>query len=174
MTGTVGIAGFAERYKEGTGTVFAGMAGIVVGLIALFTFSGTWVSLKPLLGFGANIPYTLLEASEYASALSSVTAYFDSDATTTFRAISMVTTISHWVLLLGGILIIATSILLFIYPKAEGPVLAICAVVTIAFAIIGLVFTAAPILMGDYLGFTPLPIVVLIVAGIPAVVYRVL
>lgn len=174
MTGTVGIAGFAERYKKGRSTLFAGVAGIVVGLIALLTFSGAWVSLKPLLGFGANISYTLLETSEYAGVLGSVTAYFDSDMTTTFRAISIVATISHWVLLLGGILMIAASILLFVYPKAEGLALGTCAVVSTAFAIIGLAFTVAPILVGDYLSFTPLPIVMLICAGIPAVIYRVL
>jgi uncharacterized membrane protein len=115
-----------------------------------------------------------LEVSEFADALGSVTAYFDSEATKTLQAVSLVATLSYWVLLLGSILMIAIAVLLFVTPKAEAPALAICSIVTTAFAVIGLVFTAAPLLMGDYLSFTPLPIVMLIFAGIPAVIYRVL
>jgi hypothetical protein len=161
--------GFLDRYDDGGMTVFVCVSGIIASITAFFTFSKNWVSVST--PFGQDMESTLLEVSGLSKTLSGVTQYFDPQAASTLNAISLVSTASYWALLLGAIALILVSLIILIAPKAE-IVVFIPAVVITAFAIIGLVFTALPVLAGQYMHFTPVPLAMLIISGIPAAVFR--
>jgi hypothetical protein len=161
-------SGFLDRYDDGGMTIFACISAIVTAAIALFTFTKDWVSFQSDFFSGK---LTLLETSEASKELAGVAQYYSSDVASTYSAISLASTASYWILLIGAIVAIIVSLLILVAPKAE-VVIFILYIVIIAFAVIGLVFTAAPILLSQYLGFMPIPLVMLIVAGIPAVVLK--
>jgi len=165
--GSAGAEGFLDRYEDGGMTLFVCLAGIVTAVVALLTFSQNWVSVNLLLYHGQ---LTLPQVSHLSSIIGGVTRYFDSGTASMYGLISIAADVSYWILLIGGILALAVSAAILIWPKAE-IVIFIPAYTTIAFAIIGAVFTIVPLLTNG-LGFMPIPLVMLIVAGIPAAVIR--
>jgi len=145
------------------------IAGIVLSILALCTFSGKWVTLK--LGIFGTYKLSLPEFSKEASSLASLTQYFDSNATAGLKFMSTAATLSYWVLLLGALVAIVVSVTILLNPKFE-KLSFITYVLIIAFAVIGLVFTAPMVFESGYFGVTALPIVMLICAGLPAVVLK--
>jgi hypothetical protein len=159
--------GFLERYDDGM-TVFVCISGVITALLAFFTFTGKWVSLEsPFF----NLQLSLLEVSEASKSIAGITQYFDSDTTSTLGLISLASTVSFWILLLGAIASLVISVLILISPKIEFLVFIPAFIIT-AFAVIGIVFTAAPIFASQDLGFMPIPISMLIIAGVPAGVIK--
>ena len=162
---------YTERYDDGPLVIFTCIAGIITSLLAFFTLSGTWVSLKLYSSY--SVSYPLRGFSALAKDLSSVMQYFDSSATTGLNIMSLAASISYWILLLGAIVSLAISLIILATPKAQ-PLVFIPYIIIIAFAVIGLVFTAPMLLMSQYIGVCAIPIVMLVIAGIPAVVLRLL
>jgi hypothetical protein len=161
---------FLDRYDDGRMTLFICVAGIITSIIAFCTFSKIWVVFhNPFFG---EARLTLLGFSSTTKELASVTQYFSADATGTYTILSLIATASHWLLLFGAIASIIASLAALISPKAEVPGNIVNYICVTAFAVIGLVFTAVPIVWSQYFSFTPIPLIMLIFAGIPAVVMR--
>ena len=164
-----GSTGYMDKYEDGGVTVMTCITGIVLSILALCTFSGKWVTLK--LGIFGTYKLSLLEFSKEASSLASIAQYFDSDATTGLKFMSTAATLSYWVLLLGALVAIVVSVMILLNPKFE-KLSFITYVLIIAFAITGLVFTAPMVFESAYFGVTALPIVMLVCAGLPAVILK--
>jgi len=163
--------GFLERYEDGGVTMFVCIAGIVTAIVALLTFSQQWVSIEM---FSVNQKLTLLDvaglSSQYSGATQMYDAFTGAGLTSTLGLISLAASVSYWILLIGGIVSIIVSVIILIWPKSELLVF-IPAYITIAFAIIGAVFTFIP-LFTNGLGFMPIPLLMLIVAGIPGAINK--
>jgi len=165
-----GSPGFMDRYEDGAMVVFTCIAGILTALLALFTFSKEWVTVKiPI--FQSTYSFTLQDFSDVSKSLSGIMQYFDSGAASGLNIMATAASLSYWVLLLGAILSLVVSLVILASPKSE-KLIAIPYIVIVAFAIIGLIFTAPMIFMSEYIAVSGLPITMLIVSGIPAVVLR--
>ena len=164
-----GTTGYMDRYEDGGVTVLTCITGIVLSILALCTYSGKWVTLK--LGFFGFYKLSLSEFSKEAKSLASVTQYFSSDVTIGLKFMSTAATLAYWVLLLGALVAIVVSIMILLNPKLEKLSL-ITYLLIIAFAVTGLVFTVPMVFMSDYFGVAALPIVMLICAGLPAMILK--
>jgi hypothetical protein len=162
--------GYLDRYDDGGVSVFACVSGIITAILALIFVAGKWVSLQvDAIGFSQKL--SLLEVSDVTKSIANVTQYFDADSTSILHVISLASTVAYWILLIGAIVSIIVSVLILIFPNAE-VVLFIPFVIIIAFAVIGLAFTAVPIIFSQYFGILPIPIIMTIVAGIPAIILK--
>jgi hypothetical protein len=157
-----------NRYEAGAFTVFGVVSGIVTSLFALFTLKRTWVSID--LDFLGSSEMNLLEFSKMTKDISAFTQYFSKDTTNVLGIASFVATASYWILLIGAIVSIIISIIVLISPKAEMIIL-LTYIIICAFAIIGVLFTVFPIIY-DPVSFTPIPIVMAVIAGIPALIFK--
>jgi len=159
-----------NRYEDSLVTFLTCIAGIVTSLLAFFTFRGTWVVFNIGL-FGGAQKYSLLEFSNAMNQYSGITQYFDAGTTSGLGIMATVATVSYWILIIGAVVSLLVSILILVNPKVE-IVVFVPYFIIIAFAVIGLVFTGAMVLLSGYFSATPIPIVMLIIAGIPAVILR--
>lgn len=164
--------GFSDRFEEGKATVFACISGLIVGLFAVLSVNGKWISLSLM---GLRHPMTLHEFTAALNEIGSITRYFSSSTTSNLNLFAIVATLSYWILLIGGIILIITAVAVLAKPKGAIEMFGngILAIITTACAIIGLVFTVFPLISsGDTLGVQPLAVAMLIIAGIPAIAYR--
>jgi hypothetical protein len=170
MTSETTKRNFLDRYEEGGMAIIGCVSGIIVSIISFITFTGRWVVFD--VPYGGTYGSTLLEFSDITKSIAGVTKFFASDATTVYSVMSLISKLSFWVLLIGAIIMLIAAIAVLISPKVE--VLGfICIWISVmALAVIGLIFTAAPLVLGEYFSFTPIPLVMLIFAGIPAAVMK--
>jgi hypothetical protein len=141
------------------------ISGLVTALVVLFTASGNWVSLQlPLVG---SQTLSLSQVADYSGLMGGVAMYIDAGVGSGLQIVSLVAAVSVVVLYAGAIALIVLSVLTLLSRKEERCEI-FCGImgwVGTAIAIVGLVFVAAPIFV-SVLGFMPIPLIVLVVAGI--------
>ena len=161
--------GFLDRYEDGGLTVGICVYGIILSIITLATCNGKWISMKMSM-FGGSEEMTLLQASTASKNFAGLTQYFSADMTSTLSLVAFGATASFFILLLGGIAMLILSGIVLIKPTIDAVAFFINSILIRAFGIIGAIFVALPILQNDDFGFMPIPIVMVIIAGIPAVI----
>jgi len=162
-----GGGGFFDRYEEGGLVLFVCLAGIITAIIALCTFSGEWVSIEWMF---ISESLTLPQISDLTNQMSGFAGIYDSGTASTLGLISLAASVSYWVLLIGAIISLIVCGLMLIWPPAE-ILFFIPSFIVIAFAVIGGAFTLIP-LFTDWLGVMPIPVIMLVVSGVPAFILR--
>jgi len=161
-------SGYLDRYEYGGETLFVCLSGIIISIIALISFNGNWVSLK--MPFGGTQGFSLLQVSALTKDIAGFTVFFSPEYTGTLGLVSLFAVLSFFILLIGSIVMLILSVIALLRPAAEAVALVANSLLIRVFAVIALVFMACPILGGGLLGFAPIPLLMLIVAGIPAAI----
>jgi len=171
ITGEGTLAGndtFA-RYDSGGFSVGVYIYGIILAIIALATFNEKWVLMKMSM-FGGAEEMSFLQIAEVSKSMAEMMQYFSADTTSTLSLISFGATASHFILFLGGITMLAISVFALIKPEIEEVAFLINSILVRAFAVIGAIFVALPILQSDDFAIMPIPIIMVIITGVPAVI----